>query len=197
MERLLIVGLGNPGVSYETTRHNIGHAIIAAFAKDLGWKFKKDPHLKGEIAIGVKEQKEIYLLFPTTFMNNSGLSVERAMGMFQIGISSILVVADDVYIPFGEFRLREKGSPGGHNGLKSVTDHLLTPDFQRLKVGVGAPYIGSLEEFVLGQFTEEEFIHIPKIIGHAHAIVDLWIKGDVGRAKEIASTASLKTKESE
>ena len=189
--RVLIVGLGNPGVAYEATRHNIGHAIIAAFAKDQGWKFKKDPHLKGEIAIGEKDQKEVHLLFPTTFMNNSGLSVERAMQMFQIEMNSLLVVVDDVYIPFGEFRLREKGSPGGHNGVKSVTDHLLTPDFHRLKVGVGAPYIGNLEEFVLGQFTQEEFTHIPKVINQAEAIIDFWIKGDVGRAKEIASTTSL------
>ena len=191
-EKLLIVGLGNPGVAYEATRHNIGHAIIRAFAKDQGWKLKKDPHIKGEIAIGVKDQKEVYLLFPTTFMNNSGLAVERAMSMYKIDIEKFLVVVDDVYIPFGEFRLKEKGSPGGHNGLKSIVDHLLTTDFHRLKIGVGSPHIGNLEEFVLGQFTEVEFIHIPEIINQAHAVIDLWIRGDVGRAKEIASTASIK-----
>ncbi|MBM3193807.1 MAG: aminoacyl-tRNA hydrolase [Chlamydiae bacterium] len=192
-DRLLICGLGNPGVIYDTTRHNIGHAIIVAFAKDQGWKFKKDPHLKAEIAFGVKDQKEVHLLFPTVFMNNSGLSVERAMEMLQIDVGSILIIADDVYIPFGELRFREKGSPGGHNGVKSVIDHLVTSDFHRLKVGVGAPYMGSLEEFVLGQFTEEEFIHIPKIISGAHAVIDFWIKGDVGKAKEFAATASLKS----
>lgn len=190
-DKLLIVGLGNPGVAYEATRHNIGHAIVRALAKDQGWKLKKDPHIKGEIAIGIKDQKEVFLLFPTTFMNNSGLAVERAMQMYQIDVGSILVVADDVYIPFGEFRLKEKGSPGGHNGLKSVVDHLLTPDFHRLKIGVGAPYLGNLEEFVLGQFTEKEFIHMPEIINQAHAVIDFWIKGDVGKAKEIASTTSL------
>ena len=188
---LLIVGLGNPGSAYEATRHNIGHAIIRAISKTEGWKFKKDPHLKAEIAIGFKDQKEVHLLFPTTFMNNSGLSIERALQMFQLDVSKVLVVTDDVYIPFGEFRLREKGSPGGHNGVKSVVDHLLTTEFYRLKVGVGADFIGNLEEFVLGQFTKEEFIHIPKIIDQAVTIIDHWIKGDVGRAKEIASTASL------
>ena len=191
-DKLLIVGLGNPGVAYEATRHNIGHAIVRAFAKEQGLKLKKDPYIKGEIAILRKDQKELYLLFPTTFMNNSGLAVERAMQMYQIGVDEILVIADDVYIPFGEFRLKEKGSPGGHNGLKSVGDHLLTPDFYRLKVGVGAPYLCSLEEFVLGQFTEVEFNHIPEIINQAIALVDLWIQGDVGRAKEIASTVSKK-----
>ncbi len=188
---LLIVGLGNPGGAYRATRHNIGHSIIEAIAKKEGWKFKKDPHLKGEIAFGVRDQKEVHLLFPTTFMNNSGLAVERALQMFQIDISNLLIVTDDVYIPFGEFRLREKGSPGGHNGVKSVVEHLLTSDFYRLKVGVGADYIGNLEDFVLGQFTEEEFVHIPKVISQAEVIIDHWIKGDVGRAKEIASTASL------
>ncbi len=190
--KLLIVGLGNPGVAYEATRHNIGHAIIRALAKDEGWKLKNDPYIKGEIAIGVKEQKEVYLLFPKTFMNNSGLAVERAMQMYQIGVGSVLVVADDVYIPFGEFRLKEKGSSGGHNGLKSVADHLLTSDFHRLKIGVGAPCLCDIEEFVLGQFTEVEFTRIPKIVDQAKAIIDFWIKGDVGRAKEIASTSSIK-----
>lgn len=189
--KLLIVGLGNPGSAYEATRHNIGHAIVRAFAKDLGWGLKKDSYLKGEIASGIKDQKQVYLLLPTTFMNNSGFAVEKAMQMFQVDIGSLLIVADDVYVPFGQFRLREKGSPGGHNGVKSVVDHLLTSEFHRLKVGVGAPFIGSLEEFVLAQYTEEEFIHIPQIINQAHVIFDLWIKGDVGRAKEVASTASL------
>ncbi len=191
MQKLLIVGLGNPGVAYEATRHNIGHAIVRAFAKDLGWELKRDSHIKGEIATGKKDEKEVYLLFPTTFMNNSGLSVSRAMQMFQIDIGGLLIVADDVYVPFGQFRLREKGSPGGHNGVKSVVDHLLSSDFHRLKVGVGVPFIGNLEEFVLGQYTEEEYTHIPKIIDQAHVILDFWIKGDLGRAKEIASTASL------
>ncbi len=189
---LLIVGLGNPGSAYESTRHNIGELIIKAVAKDQGWKFKKDPHLKAEIAFGMKDQKEVHLLFPTTFMNNSGLAVQRALEMFQIDIQSLLIVVDDVYIPLGEFRLREKGAPGGHNGVKSVTNHLLTPDFHRLKVGVGAPYIGDLEEFVLGQFTKEEFVEIPKVVSRAQLIIDSWIKGDVGRAKELASTTTIK-----
>jgi peptidyl-tRNA hydrolase, PTH1 family len=191
-DKLLIVGLGNPGVQYLGTRHNIGQAIVSSFAKLEGWKLKKDPYIKGEIAIGNKNQKEVYLLFPTTFMNNSGLAVERAMQMYQISVGDVLVIGDDVYIPFGEFRLKEKGSPGGHNGLKSVGDHLLTSDFYRLKVGVGASYFGDLEEFVLGQFTDDEINHIPSIINQANGLIDLWIKGDVGRAKEIASTTSIK-----
>ena len=190
--KLLIVGLGNPGSAYESTRHNIGEVIIKAVAKDAGFKFKKDPHLKAELAFGMMDQKEVHLLFPTTFMNNSGLAVQRALEVLQIKLESLLIVVDDVYIPFGEFRFREKGSPGGHNGVKSVTNHLLTPDFHRLKVGIGAPYIGDLEEFVLGQFTKEEFTDIPKIVSQAKLIIDSWIKGDVGRAKEIASTALIK-----
>ncbi len=192
-EKLLIVGLGNPGNAYEGTRHNIGQKIVDEISKGLGLKLKKDPYLKGDIAVGVKDQKEVYLLNPMTFMNNSGLSVERARQMYQIQVGSILVVTDDVYISFGEFRLKEKGSPGGHNGVKSVTDHLVTPEFPRLKVGVGASYIGDLEEFVLGQFTAEEFTHIPKVVNQAIEVINLWIKGDVEKAKEIASTASLKS----
>jgi PTH1 family peptidyl-tRNA hydrolase len=195
MERgkLLIVGLGNPGNAYEGTRHNIGHKTVDEFSKNLGLKLKKDPYLKGDIAVGVKDQKEVYLLNPMTFMNNSGLSVERARQMYQIEIGSILVVADDVYIPFGELRLKERGSPGGHNGVKSVQDHLITPEFPRLKIGVGAAYIGDLEEFVLGQFTSDEFTHIPKVVNQAIEVINLWIKGDLGKAKELASTASLKS----
>jgi PTH1 family peptidyl-tRNA hydrolase len=191
MNKLLIVGLGNPGLIYESTRHNIGHAIVRAFCKDLDWKFKKDPHIKGELAIGRKDQKEIYVLFPTTYMNLSGLAIKTVMKMYDINIENLLVVVDDIYVPFGSFRLKEAGSAGGHNGLKSIEAELQSSLYSRLKVGVGAPYIGNLEDFVLGQFTRDEFIHIPRIINYALAIVDLWIKGDVGRAKEVASTTSL------
>jgi PTH1 family peptidyl-tRNA hydrolase len=191
MNKLLIVGLGNPGLIYESTRHNIGHVVVKALCKDLGWKLKKDPHIKGEIAIGCKDQKEVYVLFPTTYMNLSGLAIKRVMQMYEIDIENLMVVVDDIYIPFGSLRLKENGSAGGHNGLKSVETELGSSLYARLKIGVGAPYIGNLEDFVLGQFTRDEFIHIPRIINYALAILDLWIKGDVGRAKEIASTASL------
>ena len=178
MKRLLIVGLGNPGAAYEVTRHNMGCLIIRFIAKNLGWVWKKDGHIKGEYATGTTDGKEVTLLFPTTFMNNSGLAVGRMMELLHVGLEEILIVTDDVYIPFGEFRLRKKGSAAGHNGVQSVIDHLLSSEFARLKVGIGAPHLESLEEFVLGAYSEEELKQIPDIAIKAEALINGWIKGE-------------------
>ncbi len=191
--RVLIVGLGNPGSQYETTRHNVGHAVVAGFAKGLGWSLKKDSGVEGKVVRGEHKEIEMHLLMPMTYMNLSGSSVKKALHAFQIALEDLLVVTDDVYVPFGSFRLRERGTSGGHNGLKSIEAHLGTQDFARLRVGVGEPFTCSLEEYVLADFPGLELEKMPEIITHAKVLIDFWMQRDIGAAHGfIAAIGSTK-----
>lgn len=187
--QVLITGLGNPGSSYALTRHNFGQATIGAMAQDLGWSFKKSDRLNGKVANGMLFGLKVFLLMPSTYMNNSGLSVRKCIDYFKIPVENVMIVADDINIPFGTLRLREKGGDGGHNGLKSVEAHLHSNEYHRLRMGIGNTFIGNLEDYVLGNFAPEEIEAMPNIFKEAEAVLETWIKGDVHRAKELASSA--------
>lgn len=189
---VLVVGLGNPGTAYDMTRHNAGHDVVCAFAKDQGWEFKNSTKLEGKIAKGNFHSVTTYLLLPMTYMNSSGIAVRKTLEYYGIDVGSLLVIADDIFIPFGSLRLREKGAAGGHNGLKSVEASLLTSEYQRLRIGVGNIRTCSLEEHVLSRFTEIEFKQLPEVINHALAVIDFWVEGDTGKAIQYASTAKTK-----
>lgn len=191
--KVLIVGLGNPGSVYETTRHNVGQAIVSCFGHDHKWVFHDNKNVKGKIASGMIDDTLVYLLIPTTFMNNSGLAVERAMKFFEIDILSVLVIADDIHFDFGKFRFREKGSSGGHNGLKSVEAHLLSQEYARLRIGIGDRFIGSLEEHVLSDFNESELGQMPEIITRAKACLHYWIIGEREMTRELAGSKPVNT----
>lgn len=175
---LLLAGLGNPGEPYIGTRHNIGYAFVERFADEYGWSFKKNLGLKGKLASGQLGETIVHLLKPTTFMNNSGVAIASAMAYFKVSREALLVIADDIYLPFGKCRLREKGSAGGHNGLKSVEAHLLTQDYSRLRIGIGEPGFERLEEYVLSPFTKEECSHLPEVLTKAKELADLWVAGE-------------------
>lgn len=154
---LLFIGLGNPGEAYECTRHNIGAMVIRAFAEKHGWPFRKDALFQAEIAKGRVGGAEIRLLFPTTYMNLSGRAVKKVLDVFAIPCSRCCVVVDDVYLSFGEMRLRCQGGSGGHNGLKSIEECLGTAAYPRLRMGVGGKNAGeSLSDYVLGKFSLQE-----------------------------------------
>jgi PTH1 family peptidyl-tRNA hydrolase len=174
-EKVLIVGLGNPGKKYEMTRHNLGQMVLSAFAQRCAFPFKKERSLKGEIAHGDLKGKKLYLLFPTTYMNLSGESVSKTIQFFKIPLKGVLVLSDDVALPFGTLRFRTKGSAGGHNGLKNIEEHLGTDEYQRLKLGVSEPIIGSLEDYVLAPFTKEEQEKIPEITTQAINFIEEWL----------------------
>ena len=157
---LLIVGLGNPGKAYENTRHNMGWRIVKKMAE------KKPPE-------GVK----VKFLLPSTYMNSSGEEVKVNMDDFKLGLKDLLIVCDDVALPFGKLRLRDKGSSGGHNGLKSIEEHLSSQIYSRLKVGVDAPVEGiDLADYVLSRFTPEETAALPEIEERAIVTIEEWIK---------------------
>ena len=153
---LLLVGLGNPGVEYEMTRHNIGAFVIYHFANSLGASFKEKKDLQGFLAKGVVERQKVIFLLPTTFMNLSGTAVARCMDYFSIPLENLLVLTDDTYLEFLDVRLKKGGSAGGHNGLKDIEAKLKTRDYPRLRIGIGEKTEEDLADFVLKPFTKRE-----------------------------------------
>ncbi len=163
----LIVGLGNPGERYKSTRHNLGYRVVDFLAEKNKKDFKpgKGEFLFCEIQT---EDKRIYFIKPLTFMNSSGVTVIDVMDNFNLGIENLLVVCDDVNLPLGKIRIREKGTDGGHKGLRSIIYHLNSIDFARLRMGIGdVPEKVDLEEFVLQDFKDEEKEKVDQMIEKA------------------------------
>lgn len=185
--KCLIVGLGNPGSVYDQTRHNIGFRVLEAFAKKQGWKLRSEAQFFGQIAQGVCEDKKVILLLPQTYMNSSGESVRKCADYLEVANEKVLIICDDIALPFGQLRLKAKGSAGGHNGLKSVEVHLGTLDYPRLRIGVGDRMHGELADHVLGKFTEEERVKLPSIEEKALASLNIWIKEGVDSAMRFAN----------
>ena len=152
----LVVGLGNPGAKYKGTRHNVGFMTMDEVAYQE--KFDFDKALFDAVFAQVKMGGEkIIFMKPLTFMNLSGEAIRPLMNYFKIGIEDLLVVYDDMDLPVGKIRLRQKGSAGGHNGIKSIISCLGTSEFNRIKVGVGRPKDGrTVVGHVLNRFEKEE-----------------------------------------
>ena len=145
----MIVGLGNPGRTYEDTRHNAGFMVLDRLAARWGAVFKADRQRKCEVAAG----PGVLLVKPSTFMNESGLCVGPMMRFFKLDPRSVFVIHDEVDFPLGVIKLREKGSAGGHNGIKSLIAHMGTQEFPRLRFGIGQPRgKGEMIGHVLGKF---------------------------------------------
>ncbi len=171
----LIVGLGNPGKEYDGTRHNIGFAVVDAFARRHGIATaKRDCQaLMGDGRVG---ETRVFLMKPQTFMNLSGQAVAAFLKMKPLELADILVVTDDIALPLGRLRLRADGSAGGHNGLKSLIAHLHGPAFPRLRFGVGAPRDPSVQiDFVLGKFGRSEQAEVEEGIDRAIAALETWL----------------------
>ena len=159
---MLLAGLGNPGDRYAGTRHNVGFLVLDRLAASAGASFRPQPRLQGDLAdVGSGDQR-LRLLKPTTFMNNSGQSVRASLDWFGWGPEQLLVIVDDMDLPLGRLRLRASGSAGGHNGLRSIIQHLGSDAFPRLRIGIGAPGASPVERrertvgHVLGRFAEAE-----------------------------------------
>ena len=169
-ELKLLVGLGNPGTEYHKTRHNVGFMILEEIARKNNSTFRENKKLYGktcEIGSGINKTR---LLMPNTYMNESGKSVRAARDWFNFETNQLIVLVDDMDLPLGKIRVRSKGSSGGHNGLKSIANHLGTNEFKRLRIGIGSPC--ELQEerksktvsHVLGKFSKEELIKLNFII---------------------------------
>ncbi|HVS79168.1 MAG TPA: aminoacyl-tRNA hydrolase [Candidatus Saccharimonadales bacterium] len=176
---ILIIGLGNPGKEYEGTRHNVGFAVLDKFAQDNefpGWAAKKD--LKCQLVAHNLGENRVILCKPTTFMNNSGEAAQAVQRFYQIYNKNTLAIYDELAIPFGSLRTRLGGSDAGHNGVKSLIQHI-GEDFGRLRIGVGSDISQKADaaEFVLGKFTKKEQEDLPQITREAGAIITEFIFG--------------------
>ena len=187
-EHFLIVGLGNPGKTYDDTRHNIGFRIVGALGSKYGITFKPSlVRAKGSMGDGMIGENKARLLLPLTYMNESGNSVQRCSRFYKIPVDRLIVVTDDAALPLGQIRMRAKGSPGGHNGLKSVQAYLGTEEYPRLRVGVGDPQRGELADYVLGRFTQEEQRILPEIVDRSIEAIELWMSSGMDTAMQEAN----------
>ena len=158
----LVVGLGNPGEKYASTRHNVGFMALELLTTREGGRFKAMSKLQGDLADVGSGCARLRLLMPQTYMNDSGRSIRAALDWFDLGIDQLIVLVDDMDLPLGRLRLRARGGAGGHNGLKSTIQHLGTQEFARLRIGIGAPGRNPEERrartvsHVLGQFNRAE-----------------------------------------
>ncbi|MDF2947886.1 MAG: aminoacyl-tRNA hydrolase [Bacillales bacterium] len=151
----LFVGLGNPGSKYEKTKHNVGFLVIDELADKLDIKIT-ETKFNGIFGQGFLNGEKVFLLKPLTYMNLSGECVGPFINYFKIDINDIFVVYDDLDINLGQLRIREKGSAGGHNGMKSLIQHLGTQEFKRFRFGIGRPKYGTVVDYVLTNFSKEE-----------------------------------------
>lgn len=196
--KFLVVGLGNPGREYAQTRHNIGFKVLdALLATKAGQAsnicFTTDR--LGDVATIKIKAHQVVLLKPSTFMNLSGRAVDYWLKKEKIERSNLLVVLDDIAIPFGTLRLRKAGSDGGHNGLKDIAATLGTQDYARLRVGVGGDFArGHQVDYVLGEWSEDETKSMPHIMENASQGIENIVLMGLDRAMNIVNTKSPKQK---
>ena len=150
----IVAGLGNPGREYESTPHSIGFEVAEAVAREMGAVFRRSPSFKGELADGRFANGKVLVVKPMTFMNLSGDCVAPVVKYHNATAGDLVVISDDIDLPVGRIRIRKGGSAGGHNGLKSIIERLGTPDFIRLRIGVGRDATDRREVVghVLGKF---------------------------------------------
>ena len=175
----LIVGLGNPGKEYEKTRHNIGFMILDEFAKKEKLQFASKSKFKGQIVNTIVQNEAVILLKPTTYMNNSGEAVLAVKQFYNINNEDIFVIYDDLDLPCGKVRIRQKGSSGGHKGIKSIIRCINDENFHRLKVGIDRIEKISVIDYVLGKFTPEQIVGITKSINTSLDVIYDWLKKDI------------------
>lgn len=187
---VVFVGLGNPGPKYAMTRHNMGFLLIESFARLHGVTLKEEKKLQaktGKCQIG---EWTVHLLMPLTYMNLSGQAVGRFINYFKLTTDNVVVVTDDVAIPFGELRLREKGSAGGHNGLKSVEQHLGSHCYTRLRVGIGRGVDPGqeLSDYVLDPFNKSEMEQLPSLLNQGVKALELLLKDSLQNAMNVVNS---------
>jgi len=185
--KFLIAGLGNVGIRYENTRHNVGFSVLDFFANNEQFTFSADRYasyaefrLKGRI---------LYFIKPTTFMNLSGKALKYWIDKTNVEISQTLVITDDVALPFGAIRIKTKGGDGGHNGLCDIIENIQRVDFPRLRFGIGNDYPQGMQaEYVLGQWTEEQQKELPQLMKTCSDAIKSFVLAGASRTMNIYNT---------
>lgn len=180
----LVICLGNPGVKYSKTRHNIGFMFADKLAEKIGFVFTNEPKFKAEMSKGVYNNEAIWLVKPQTFMNLSGEALNALKCFYKIDINDLFLVYDDIALDLGTIRFRSKGSDGGHNGVKSIIKYASTDTFDRLKIGIGPqpPYMKS-EDFVLQNFSSNEETLLNETISKSVDAFIYYLENDIYKAQ--------------
>ena len=168
MKEIYLIGLGNPGRKYSNSRHNIGFLLLENFSKKYKSNFLLKEKLKSSCSEFQVNDCTFRLFLPNTFMNNSGDAVRAIVDWYKINLDQILIIVDDKDLPLGKIRFRQKGSSGGHNGLKSIIEQLQTQNFKRIRIGIGSPPLLKGKNFntishVLGNISSEEKTILDKV----------------------------------
>jgi len=181
----IIFAQGNPGSEFTSTRHNIGFELIDRLARKQGASFSPKPKFHAEIADITIEGEKILLVKPTTYYNETGRAARALVDFYKLDpISDMLVVHDDLALPFGVIRTRPSGSDAGNNGIKSLNAHL-GEHYGRIRVGIYNELRDRIPDadFVLARFTSEEAEHLPELFGHTEQFVDAFVRGDFPSTK--------------
>ena len=190
MATKLIVGLGNPGPKYTWTRHNAGFMVLDRLAQLAGIPVTKKA-FSGLYGEGSWQGGRLLLLKPQTFMNLSGRSAAAALRFHKLSLSDLIVIHDDLDIPFGQLRLKEGGGHGGHNGLRSLMQELGGGGFLRLRVGVGRPVHGDAADYVLSPFAREEQLLLYRVEEGAMDALSLLIREGLPKAMSLCNNRNL------
>ena len=173
----IIAGLGNPGAQYARTRHNIGFMAVEKLAEDWRARWATESKFAVRLARVDQDGRKILICQPQTFMNASGEAVGALASFYRVELQNLLVVLDDADLPFGVIRLRPEGSSGGHHGLESIQQHLGSPQFARLRLGIGRddPASREITDYVLSQFRTNESELLGKVLTRACRQIECWL----------------------
>jgi PTH1 family peptidyl-tRNA hydrolase len=181
----LIVGLGNPGTEYARTRHNLGFMLIDRLAAEASASVKQR-QCRSLVGSGVIESQRMKLAKPQTFMNLSGEAVGCLVSKHEVETSTLIVISDDLALPFGTIRLRQRGSAGGHNGLKSIIGSLGTTEFIRLRMGIQPEHpISDAKKFVLSEFSRAENEALPEILDRGAVALRTVLRDGIAKAMSL------------
>lgn len=182
MNRILIVGLGNPGKDYEQTRHNVGFMVVDALAKAYQLKFDSKK-ANAKFADGIIRGQRVMLVKPQTYMNKSGDAVRALMNFYDLDPSQLIVISDDLDIPLGTLRLRSKGGAGGQKGVRHIIQQVGTQEFGRVRIGIGRPP-GNMDpaKYVLRRFAGDDVILAEETIQRAVRAIEDWLREGIDYA---------------
>jgi PTH1 family peptidyl-tRNA hydrolase len=178
----IIVGLGNPGITYERTRHNVGFQVLDRLA-EINHILISTRRFKSLYGVGRIDSERVILMKPMTFMNRSGEAVEKALHFFQVGIEDLIVIHDDLDLSFGRLRFKQRGGDGGHQGVRSIVESVGKNTFLRLKIGIGRPPRGmDPADYVLTLFDEIQYSDWVQIISRAAEALKVLVLEGLGTA---------------
>jgi PTH1 family peptidyl-tRNA hydrolase len=187
----VICGLGNPGKEFKFTRHNLGFLVLDNFQKKNSFpEFKFSEKFLAEISRKKIKEIEILLLKPQTFMNESGKAIKKIFSSYKIEPQNLCVVHDDLDLPFGKMKISFKRGSGGHKGVQSIIDEILTKDFWRIRIGIGRPKNKKTKEYVLEEFEKEEKEKLNEILKFTNELIKIWIENPQ-KAQALASSFSF------